>query len=71
MRKPAPRSEEQIANELKDAIARLEEALDLGDRKNKVRCARRLQALRKAHRGSLSSDDNRAIKALLRRASTS
>ncbi|WP_327583463.1 hypothetical protein OHA25_47770 [Nonomuraea sp. NBC_00507] len=68
---PAPRSEEQIANELKDAIAHLKEALVLEDRKNTARCARRLHALRKAHRESLSRDDNRAIKALLRRASTS
>lgn len=71
MRVPAPRSEEQIANELKDAIAHLKEALVLEDRKNTARCARRLHALRKAHRESLSRDDNRAIKALLRRASTS
>ncbi|MGS2647937.1 hypothetical protein [Streptosporangium sp. G12] len=70
MRVPAPRSDEQIASEFKDTIAHLEEALVLGDRKNKARCARRLHALRQAHRKSLSSDDNRAIKALLRRAST-
>ncbi|WP_147269113.1 hypothetical protein [Sphaerisporangium album] len=70
-RQHAPRSEEQIANEFKDAIADLKEALDLGDRKNKARCARRLHALRKAHRKSLSSDDNRAIKALLKEASPS
>ncbi|WP_436764497.1 hypothetical protein [Streptosporangium sp. V21-05] len=70
-RVPAPRSEEQIANEFKDAIARLEEALAQEDRKNKTRCARRLRALRKAHLKSLSSDDNRAVKDLLRRASTS
>ncbi|MEO3795859.1 hypothetical protein ABGB14_37125 [Nonomuraea sp. B10E15] len=35
------------------------------------RCARHLHTLRKTHRESLSSDDNRTIKALLRRASTS
>ncbi|GII96302.1 hypothetical protein [Sinosporangium siamense] len=68
---PVPRSEQQIANEFKDAIAHLEKALVLEDRKDVARGARRLRALRKAHRGSLSNDDNRAIKALLRRASTS
>jgi hypothetical protein len=71
VRVPAPRSEEQIANEFKDAIAHLKEALVLEDRKTMARCARRLRALRKAHRESLSSDDNRAIKALLRQASIS
>ncbi|WP_346113821.1 hypothetical protein [Nonomuraea maheshkhaliensis] len=68
---PAPPSEGQIADEFKESIAHLEEALDLGDRKNAVRYARHLKAMRKNYRGSLSSDDNRAIKDLLRRASTS
>lgn len=71
VRAPAPRSEEQIADEIKDTIAHLEEALALGDRKNTGRYARRLKAQCKDHRESLSSDERRAIKALLRRARTS
>jgi hypothetical protein len=65
---PAGFTGRQIADQLKNTIARLEEALVLEDRN---RWGGRLRALRQAHRTSLSSDDNKAIRALLRRAKTS
>lgn len=68
---PVPSSEEQIAKELKDAVERLKEALNQKDRKNTARCARRLEALRRAHGRSLAGDEKHAIKDLIRQAKTS
>lgn len=63
-----PRPQEQLPADLKEAIARLEEALILGNRRDRGRCARSLRELREAHKAVLSREDDRAIKALLSQA---
>lgn len=64
----APRLPEQLPADLREALALLEEALILGDRRSRSRCARSLRTLRKVHRAVLSREDDRAIKALLSQA---